>query len=768
MKKFTLLSFFVFSIFLVAAQVDRNMVLVEIGTGTWCVYCPGAAMGADDLIENGWDVAVIENHNGDAYANEYSNARNSYYSISGYPTAHFDGSYDDYVGGSNTVSMYSNYYPIVEARMMMATTHIMEIYGTNSGDEYSITLRIQKNGTYSSDDLKVRLALTESDIDVEWQGYSGLNFVNRLMVPDAEGTSIASLDDGYVFDVELDFTFDNTWVDSNCELVAFIQDDATKEVIQTVKVALNSLVAPPPLLSATFESDEPTVCTEGYITYTPDFSGSGLSYNWTFEGATPSTSTEQSPTVYYNTTGTFNVGLTVSDGTFTDSDVENDYMPVILPVQTPNQPTGETELCGAYYYTFSTSLDTYATQYTWQIVPSDAGTLTWNNNTATLEASNSWSGDFTIKVMCSNYCGASEWSDELTCSLSSSPTEFMLEGGGGYCYGGDGVEIYLSDSETGVDYELYFEGDPTGNVVEGTGNSINFGLLTEEGSYTVLGSNESCNWQMMNQVEVEILFAPVEPDMPTGPQSVCNTEATEYVSGGGDGDNFVWELSPETAGTLDVNGLTATVTWNNSFEGTATLSIAGQNACGIGNSADLNIEVDAIPAPEVSGQSTVCDTDIEDYSTQGNPGNTYTWEVTGGTITNGQGTETITVEWGTPGTGTVAVMEQTLAGCEGNSEMFDVIIDNCTAIDENLANHFEIYPNPASSQLNVTFGSKSQDNCSIVIYSHIGQVVYNEKIQHTAGIMNIDLDISAYNSGLYVIKIQSGDEILASKKFIKK
>ncbi|MEA3444251.1 MAG: hypothetical protein U9R19_05930, partial [Bacteroidota bacterium] len=34
---------------LVLGGVDRNLVLYEINTGTWCGYCPGAAMGADDL-----------------------------------------------------------------------------------------------------------------------------------------------------------------------------------------------------------------------------------------------------------------------------------------------------------------------------------------------------------------------------------------------------------------------------------------------------------------------------------------------------------------------------------------------------------------------------------------------------------------------------------------------------------------------------------------------------------------------------------------------
>ncbi|HNS47316.1 MAG TPA: hypothetical protein PKH94_08770, partial [Bacteroidales bacterium] len=70
-----------------AQQVDRDKVIVEIATGTWCQYCPGAAMGADDLIANGKEVAIIEYHGGDAFENASSASRINYYGVTGYPTA---------------------------------------------------------------------------------------------------------------------------------------------------------------------------------------------------------------------------------------------------------------------------------------------------------------------------------------------------------------------------------------------------------------------------------------------------------------------------------------------------------------------------------------------------------------------------------------------------------------------------------------------------------------------------------------------------------
>jgi hypothetical protein len=60
--------------------LERTKVLFEIATGTWCQYCPGAAKGADDMVHNGHDVAIIEYHGGDSYENTASLDRISYYS----------------------------------------------------------------------------------------------------------------------------------------------------------------------------------------------------------------------------------------------------------------------------------------------------------------------------------------------------------------------------------------------------------------------------------------------------------------------------------------------------------------------------------------------------------------------------------------------------------------------------------------------------------------------------------------------------------------
>ncbi|NQU31663.1 MAG: Omp28-related outer membrane protein [Bacteroidetes bacterium] len=215
-------------------QIPRENVLVEIGTGTWCQYCPGAAMGADDLVANGHDVVIIENHNGDSYTNTASNARNSYYNITGYPTTVFDGG-SAYVGGSNTTSLYPQYLQRYNQKINIPTSFSIDIEGTSAGFiDFNVDVTIEMVDPYAGSDIRLHCAITESDIEQNWQGMSHLNFVQRMMVPDHNGIPL-DFSAGNVIVQNLSFGIETDWLPENCEFVIFLQEHGTKEVLNATK-----------------------------------------------------------------------------------------------------------------------------------------------------------------------------------------------------------------------------------------------------------------------------------------------------------------------------------------------------------------------------------------------------------------------------------------------------------------------------------------------------------------------------------------------------
>ena len=526
--------------------------------------------------------------------------------------------------------------------------------------------------------------------------------------------------------------------------------------------------APP--IGTDFEASQTEVCAGSSVDFTDLSFGNIDSWSWTFEGGTPSSSTDQNPTITYNTTGLYDVKLVVTVGTYADSLTRTDYIEVVeLPAQA-DMPEGDDAVCTDMLYEYTVSEVEFGKDYEWELLPASVGILDEDGTTAILTVAEDYTGDFTLRVRVGNVCGYGDWSESFEGTVYQSPSTFSVEGGGGYCLDGEGVEITLNGSETDIDYELYLDGVATGNIEAGTGDELSFGLVTEEGFYTVYGSSENCTQVMEEQVEVFILFPPIEPAEPTGPEAVCDESTSTYESEGTeDADSYVWALSPEEAGSISGEGLQGTVTWDIDFVGIAMVSLAGVNDCGEGNYSEvLEVAVGAT-IPEIIGEEIVCDFSSEVYEVAENEGSTYSWEVNGGSITEGQGTYMITVAWEEEGEGTIIVEEENENGCSGTSENFEVLIDDCTGIfDPKQVENLSVYPNPASNILNINFNSAINTNYLVQVYSQVGQLMYSTDVNVIQGNQTHQINIAHLTKGLYLVVIQNNDHKTYRAQVLKK
>lgn len=84
------------------------------------------------------------------------------------------------------------------------------------------------------------------------------------------------------------------------------------------------------VLSANFSGTPTAVQIGNSVAFTDQSLGGPTTWNWVFEGGTPSTSTAQDPNIAYNSTGVFGVTLTVGDGTTTDTEIKASYITVSL------------------------------------------------------------------------------------------------------------------------------------------------------------------------------------------------------------------------------------------------------------------------------------------------------------------------------------------------------------------------------------------------------------------------------------------------------
>lgn len=89
------------------------------------------------------------------------------------------------------------------------------------------------------------------------------------------------------------------------------------------------------VLGADFEADQTTIMRDGSVNFTDLSGNSPVKWVWTFEGGTPATSTDQHPSVTYNTAGNYDVQLIsipdVGDPSQNDTTTYTNYITVDIP-----------------------------------------------------------------------------------------------------------------------------------------------------------------------------------------------------------------------------------------------------------------------------------------------------------------------------------------------------------------------------------------------------------------------------------------------------
>jgi thiol-disulfide isomerase/thioredoxin len=245
MNKFTiLLTSLILAGQFMFAQVARDKVVIEVFTGPNCPFCPAAANGIQDLKDAGYDIAAVAYHTTAFSIPQFytpeTNARAGYYSFSGYPTAFFDGVLNYVGGGGAGQTTFPQYLNLYNQRIGAPSQFEISLsYENVGGNDYEATVVIEKVVATTYNNIVLQLILTESHIQYPWQGMSELNSVTRDMIPTQNGTPL-DFSGGDVIELTLPFTMNPAWEKENCELIAFVQNNSGKEIMQGKLVTMNT------------------------------------------------------------------------------------------------------------------------------------------------------------------------------------------------------------------------------------------------------------------------------------------------------------------------------------------------------------------------------------------------------------------------------------------------------------------------------------------------------------------------------------------------
>jgi PKD repeat protein len=164
-----------------------------------------------------------------------------------------------------------------------------------------------------------------------------------------------------------------------------------------------------------FSASQLNTCVNSQVVISDLTSGSiPTSWNWSFPGGTPPTSTQQNPTVSYPQPGTYDVVLTVGNGTSQTTLSQPAFITVVSPTTQPSVITGPTSLC-----------DSSAAMYSVVLVPDVIYGWTLPVGWTGMSSSNS------INVQANTSSGNIIVSAENACGVSMPSTLFVNINPGG-------------------------------------------------------------------------------------------------------------------------------------------------------------------------------------------------------------------------------------------------------------------------------------------------------------------------------------------------
>ncbi len=188
-----------------------------------------------------------------------------------------------------------------------------------------------------TDDNTVYVLLAENDL-VSQQAGGSSSYIHKHTFREAfvgqwgdlitEPTTQGSL-------VTLEYSWDATgsgYIMSNCEVLAFIENQSSGEIITGVGVHVGESTYIEP--TADFTVEDNTVGVGYGAIFTDESAGNPTAWEWTFDGGDPSTSSlQEPPPITYDTPGLYTVELTVTNpagsNTMTMTDfIDVDYAPV--------------------------------------------------------------------------------------------------------------------------------------------------------------------------------------------------------------------------------------------------------------------------------------------------------------------------------------------------------------------------------------------------------------------------------------------------------
>lgn len=390
------------------------------------------------------------------------------------------------------------------------------------------------------------------------------------------------------------------------------------------------------------------VC-ENYAVAFTNTSFNATTYQWTFQGGSPATSTLTNPIVQFLSTGIKTITLIATDGI--NSDTKTLQITVNALPNAAVTANGPTSFCSGGNVTFTANSGTGLT-YQWQKNLMDINGATAISYTASAAGS--------YRVVVTNSFGCQTASGLVPVTVFSNPSATITANGSlAICTGGS---VQLS-ANTGANLSYVWK--LNGLVISGATSSTY--LATTAGMYKAIVTNVNGCSKISNTLTVSTQIATAFVSA-LGPVTVCNGTGVTLKANTGVGYTYKWLKGGNIiAGAID-SMYTAFVS--------GTYKVTVTSTCGTVTSSGIVVTINNLPVAIITtnGSNTICSGDSVKLTASTGVGLIYQWSKNGVPI-SGQFNSTYAAKT----TGNYSVLITNANGCTAHSNIITVTVNSVSA-----------------------------------------------------------------------------------------
>lgn len=560
-----------------------------------------------------------------------------------------------------------------------------------------------------------------------------------------------------------------------------------------------TIVTPP---TAGFTAGPISGCGPLTVQFASAASANATGFYWEFPGGTPDNSTEEKPTVTYDTPGTYSVTFTASNGAGSHSVTQTDYIVVFdLPTADFNG-----NVAGAAV-NFSNNSDN-ATTYAWDFGDNNFSTEEHPSHTYTA------SGTYTVVLTATNDCGTSTAMQMVTVLLppqagftasatqgcaplevtftnasSADATDFdwTFEGGtpatsneanptvtfeqpgtytvtlvasnaagsntstlsvtvvgpptAGFTVQNAGLGVVLTNTSQGATTYQWSFGDGNTSNVPNPAHTY-----AQPGAYTItLKASNDCGATEFS-TEVEILgAAPIAAFKPSATEGCAPFTVTFADQSAGNPTAWNWAFLGGNPATSTAQN--PTVTYNT--PGVYSVQLEVTNPYGNDVITMTNV-IEVLALPTAAFTYAANDLTVT-FSNQSQNGDTYTWNFGDGTATSNEISPVHT--YANPGQYTVSLT--VLNNC-GATTLQQMLLLTTRTREADWVSSFLLYPNPNTGAFTVDMRGQAAPELEFTLFDALGQLVNRQVAEFGTGVLNRNFDYGVLPAGHYTLHIRNG------------